>query len=59
MLKFCSGVLIVKQGVIGDDKDFVVPYHPCVSLLKDKDGVAPYCQTRPNKGDKDFVVPYL
>ena len=59
MLKFCSGVLIVKQGVIGDDKDFVVPYRPYVSLFKDKGGVAPYCQTRMNKGDKDFVVPYL
>ena len=42
-MKICSGVLIVKQGVIGDDKG----------------GVAPYCQTRGNKGDKDFVVPYL
>ena len=45
--------------MIGDDKDFVVPYRPCVSLFKDKGGVAPYCQTRTNKGDKDFVVPYL
>lgn len=58
-MKICSGVLIVKQGVIGDDKDGMVPYHPCVSLLKDKGGVAPYCQTGGNKGDKDFVVPYL
>ena len=43
------------------DKDFVVPYWPCLTLLKDKDTRVPYCQTGPNKGDKDgaFAVPKI